>query len=208
MNQHIILISGRKGTGKDTLAEFLRPQYTRIAFADNIYEQVAEAFDFSVRNLRNRSTKETPDEALRIVLCGDEHFRNRCQELGLDLGVARSPRNILQLWGTEYAQDRFGKSYWADQVVDVLSRNPNASFVIPDLRFNHEAEVVYAYAEAAGAKVAVFRVERNDFPYVDLDTHVSETELEAYPLVDLVVYNETGKPELMIGQIEDWIADV
>lgn len=203
--QHVILICGKKGAGKDTLAEFLRPGFTRIAFADAIYHQVSEAFDISVRELRHRSIKELPVTTLAIKRCKVKEFIERCRELGLDLECARSPREILQLWGTEYAHHRFGTTYWVDLVVDTLKEFSTTDFVIPDLRYPHEAKAINEYLSSIGGTTTVFRVTREGLPKDPTSSHDSETSMDNYEFIDLVVINEPGNPDSMRSQISTWL---
>lgn len=204
-NQHIILICGKKGAGKDTLAEFFRPAYLRTAFADAIYVQTSKSFDVPIRELRHRAIKEIPVTTLAIKRCSDKDFVARCEELGLDLECPRSPREVVQLRGTEYAQHRFGKYHWADQVVEEFRENPTTDFVVPDLRFPHEAERVNEYAESVGATVTVFRVLRPDLVPTKESAHVSEQSMDDYSLIDLVIHNEPGNPDSMRSQIASWL---
>lgn len=67
---------GAKGSGKDTLALHLVKNFgfTRLAFADKLYQEVAEAFGVTVEFLQNRETKETPTSALSLSRCNNKDF--------------------------------------------------------------------------------------------------------------------------------------
>lgn len=102
---HIIGLHGLPGSGKDTLAEFYvnRLGYTRLAFADVVYREVAEAFGVSEADLRSREWKTSPQEALQVRKCADAGFVDMVASgFPRFLSGLRSSREILQLWGTEY----------------------------------------------------------------------------------------------------------
>jgi hypothetical protein len=108
--------------GKDTVADYLALKgFVRVAFADNLKKEVAEAYRTTVARLEERELKETAQPYLALIRCHDAEFI----EVALThLGLAesrfgdpspenaarlhaamispRSPRWVTQLWGTEY----------------------------------------------------------------------------------------------------------
>lgn len=148
----VIGVMGGKGAGKDTLANYLVSDrnFKRIAFADALYKQVADAFKVTVEFLQNRDTKELPLSAMALKNCKDPSFVKALIELNViegnesDYSIDRSPRQIMQWWGTEYRRkSSFGyDAYWLDIVKDVIDKNPNISYVITDVRFNNEADFI------------------------------------------------------------------
>lgn len=68
----IIALCGAAGAGKDTVAEML--PLKKLAFADKLYEEVAEEFNVTVTWLRDRDVKDNPQQSLfgmtgREALC-------------------------------------------------------------------------------------------------------------------------------------------
>lgn len=213
--QHIIGLLGLKGSGKDTCAKYLVTQhgYKRIAFADALYHEVAMAFGVTVEFLGNRDTKEKDLPQLALVHCKDEGFiRTVREEEGVlaepdyqkFLHKPRSPRFILQLWGTEYRRRRGVDDYWLRIISAVISAEPNQNFVITDVRFNNEANFVEALN---GILVRVRRLalearEAAERAKNGTAAHPSETELLARP-VDHELINEEGNPDsLQEGVVE------
>lgn len=168
----VIGFIGLKGSGKDTCAQYLVDQknFKRAAFADKLYNEVAEAFGVTVEFLGNRDTKETPLKELTIANCKDTQFGAIIQELkNKELDIQRqerqaaiasgrpvtavvipekfgatdwlSPRQIMQFWGTDYKRKYVKDSYWLDVVKDEISNNPR-DYVITDVRFNNEANFI------------------------------------------------------------------
>lgn len=131
----LIALTGRIGTGKDEIADALVRNYnfTKMAWADPLYDESAANFDFPVEVMKVRETKEEPHPLLCAEFSKDPHFTQIMLKAvgygaepvdGKDsitledaLRVQFSPRQILQYWGTEYrrAQDH---GYWVNRVND------------------------------------------------------------------------------------------
>lgn len=156
--QKVVGLVGLRGSGKDTAAQFLVDLgWRRIAFADALYLEVAEAFGVTIEFLQRRETKETPLQELALQNCKDDIFvacvlaieDARFTAEGLphpgvvaQLSAPRSPREILQLWGTEYRRQMYNDDYWRAQVQRTIQANPDVNFVITDVRFPDEGHLV------------------------------------------------------------------
>lgn len=145
----LIGLTGANGAGKDTVASMLAglirssDQKTAVlAFADALYEEVAQAFGVTVERLKHRTTKETPSFEFRLVECKDEAFRNRFEmELWRE---HRSPRQILQWWGTEYRRAQ-QPDYWVQRLQDKAAEMAAAGIthiIVSDVRFADEAAAI------------------------------------------------------------------
>lgn len=166
----IIALTGLAGAGKDTVADTLvtHAGFTKIAFADALRSEVAEAFGLGDRYgiLSDRAGKEQPHNLLALVRCGYGDLAAsefvQCMagaaatldDPDLDytalVDAPRSPRQIMQLWGTEYrrAQD---PDYWTTQararigqLMVAGEREGYTRIVITDCRFDNEAATVRA----------------------------------------------------------------
>lgn len=178
----IIGLHGKASAGKDTFADCLkRHGFVKRGFADPIYEEAAAAFGVTVAWLRDRSRKELPQDELMLSKCRDDGFLDSILSPGCD--IPRSPRWILQQWGTEYrrAQDI---DYWLRQAaifckaaLDTGARG----VVFVDTRFENEAE----WVRSAGG--VIVDVRRPGAPDVE-GGHVSAV---GFPprLIDHVIYN-------------------
>ncbi|KVP75335.1 hypothetical protein [Burkholderia ubonensis] len=156
--QKVVGLVGLRGSGKDTAAQFLVAKgWRRIAFADALYLEVAEAFGVTVEFLQRRETKETPQPELALINCKDEVFvgcflaydeaRQKAEgapqpSILTQLSQPRSPREILQVWGTEYRRQMYTDDYWRAQVAKVVKAHPETNFVITDVRFPDEGHLV------------------------------------------------------------------
>lgn len=194
----IIGFMGTKGHGKDTCASFLIKErgYLQASFAKALYEEVACAFGVTVEFLQNRTTKETPLSELALEKCIDvsfvECFLEDTRQTGPDaISAQRSPREILQIWGTEYRRHRGIDSYWVDIVGRLIAQNPEGKYVITDVRYPNE----HTYLREMGAKLV--RVRRPDLEAQEAlladatAMHSSETAAKSLS-ADAVFVNEVG----------------
>lgn len=206
--QHVVGLLGLRGSGKDTAANVLIAKgYQRLSFGDPIYREVTDAFGVTVAYLQDRKLKETPRPELALAFCRDRRFVSLVMALAAKAGEAfqnweflhrpRSPREILQVWGTEYRRDCFGLEYWLDQVRQHIRRNPNTNFVLTDVRYPNEAELVTV--EFGGSLGRVIR------PALDIADarllHPSEATMQNYP-VQHVFVNEEGQLGALLCAVE------
>lgn len=200
MVQKIVLLAGKKGSGKDTLADLVKPHFERASFADPLYREVQEAFGLEDQSiLRNRDTKEALLDCMAVEFCRDLQFVNVALSLGMDITAPQSPRRILQLWGTEYRQMTDGREYWVDLLIDFIKATPYVDYCIPDLRFPHEYAGLFDYSISHNADITVFKIER-DVEDDSTSGHASETALEGFDIFDHVILNVEGNPESMAEQ--------
>lgn len=196
----VLALAGPKECGKDTVADFLVTHcgFVKLAFADALRAEVSDAFGIEPLHLVRRETKEHPMSALALAKCGSDGFVGRMiinhQESGGTgvLEAPRSPRQIMQWWGTEYrrAQD---PDYWTKQTgarISYMMRERIAHrFVITDCRFDNEADMV---RQVHGGHVwQVTRPGRE----VPAGSHVSETTGEAFK-PEAVIDNSGSLQEL------------
>lgn len=223
--QEIIGLLGVKGAGKDTAAAVLMKnfEFQRVAFADALYEEVADAFGVTVQFLGNRDTKELPQDEFRLLNCTNSGFVETVmdiaeeQEKFIDVTTPLSARWVLQLWGTEFRRIREGHdSYWLDRVDEIISANPDINYVITDVRFineakyvankNHQAEHASSRSEGRNVRVRRLELEASEAKERALNgtaSHFSEVELLGYP-VDFEAFNEDGRPEVLANALINW----
>ena len=132
----LIALCGAAGAGKDTVAD-MRPA-RKLAFADALYREVAEAWGVEQHVLRCRETKELESPILSVAHCKDLGFRTNCWR---DFhNRPRSPRQILQWWGDyRRAQD---PDYFVNSLLWAIQNDGKTDHVITDVRFPNEAALV------------------------------------------------------------------
>lgn len=157
----LIALSGAAGAGKDTAADILQTHlgFFRLAFADALRHEICSAWSVEPVTLTARSTKEVPTGALALKHCADDAYIARMAELARERGDpqpdtvltrARSPREIMQTWGTEYRRQH-DPDYWVRQLarhIELLRnethRTPCAAMriVVTDCRFANEVRAL------------------------------------------------------------------
>ena len=158
----LIAISGRIGSGKDTVAGYLVKQhgFVRYSWATPVKDSVAAVFGWDRYSLEGltpacRQWREDVDVwwARRL---GIPHL---------------SPRWVLQYYGTDVMREHFHSDIWVAAGERRLLELGDRDVVISDTRFVNEAECV---RKLGGVTL---RVERESS---STDTHASERELLDY----------------------------
>lgn len=148
---HIIGLCGLAGTGKDTVADVLvaHAGFRKLAFADALRAEVADAFGEEPLLFTRRETKDTPHPRLTLRRAPVGFTGAVIVSLGLAdtfgdisdfLDTPRSPRQMLQWWGTEYRR-RQHPDYWVHKLTQLINfylMNNERRFVITDCRFDNE----------------------------------------------------------------------
>lgn len=121
----LIGLCGAAGSGKGSAAKRLVDGYgyLELAFADPIYQAVSAITGMSVPLMKKRSNKEAP-----LPHCG-----------------GKSPRELLQLLGTEFGRGMIHEDIWVMRTMRTvaLARKEGAEgCVITDVRFDNEAVAI------------------------------------------------------------------
>lgn len=192
MKTNLIALTGFAGVGKDTVADLLvtHCHFRKLAFADALYGEVATAFGVDVAYLRHPSTKNIPIAALAMRRAPRDFLaavalsvpglpRDVGGNLAAEwLDAARSPRQILQWWGTEYRRNQ-QPNYWVQRLalkLHEMARNGACRFVVTDCRFENEAQCI------RGAGGVIWQVKRPDIDAATTaeGTHVSVTSGDVF----------------------------
>jgi len=144
----IIGICGLIGSGKGTVADFLVEQrgFTKISFADRLKDGVASVFNWD-REMLEGNTDESRAWREKV----DPYWST-------ETGHPITPRLVLQLFGTDCMRNGFFDGIWVSLVKKQLLENPDSNFVIPDVRFENEANMI----RSIGGKL--WRVKRGTDP--------------------------------------------
>lgn len=148
----LIGVSGVAGSGKDSVGDVLVKKYgfQKFSFSDQLYEEVSKAFDVRIEDLKSRSLKEVPNDHLKLKYCRDSGFTRAlshalfCTKGYGYGGVPMSPREILQLWGTEYRRHQ-DPNYWIKRSKDWFDALPPGSRAVNvSVRFPNEMDWIHA----------------------------------------------------------------
>ena len=202
----IIGICGLISCGKGTVADILVDDHSfeKISFADKLKDAVSLMFDWP----RDMLEGETPDS--RYWREQEDTFWTK------ETGRSVTPRLVLQEFGTDCMRNGFYDGIWVSMVKQKIINNPNTEFVIPDVRFRNEQNVI---RELGGE---VWQVKRGADPewfgsaILDNQTdnklmspyniHPSEWKwIDTNDKFDSILYND-GTIEDLRSQVEDHLA--
>lgn len=157
----IIAICGAKRSGKDVLAEHLvgKYNYERIAFAEPLKHAIKTLFNFD-------------DEQVGI---GKDTGTGKKDAFDERWGI--TPRAALQFFGTEVMQEKIQellpdikRNFFANTLKNYIKTKMEANeeqrFVISDLRFLHEYEVLFSIPKIRKDDIAIIRVIRPDTSFL------------------------------------------
>ena len=209
-------ITGLAGDGKDTVADLLRTHCgaRTLAFADALRQEIVDAFCIEELLLTRRATKELPLPALALNNCTDRAFVDRMvvhymagaidggvEGERISLTAPRSPRQIMQWWGTEYRRSQ-NDAYWvshAHQHMQWLSKSQHADLVVlSDVRFVNEANLVRRWGGQ------IWQIKRPGLGLAH-GAHASEVTGDHYA-PDAVIVNAHDSRHLQAQVLSVWAA--
>ena len=183
---HLLGLTGHAGVGKDTVADLLvaHARFRKLAFADALRGEIANAFSLSLDELSTPHLKNVETVGLRMRLAPRDFLaavvlslsaaapdhRTPLSDAWLD--QPRSPRQIMQWWGTEYRRAQSPR-YWTQQLINRLAyyrREGETRFVVTDVRFDNEADSL----RMAGGEI--WQVIRPGFAGQAENAHISATD--------------------------------
>ena len=128
----IIGLCGFAGSGKGTLADILVENhgFRKISFATKLKDTASVMFGWD-RDLLEGITDES--RAWREEV--DEYWSNELEQ-------EITPRIMLQLFGTDCVRKNLHNNIWVSIVKKTLIDNPDVNWVIPDVRFPNEVDVI------------------------------------------------------------------
>lgn len=184
MKKHLFGLTGYAGVGKDTVADLLVVQgFRKMAFADALRGELANAFEVGIDTFTNPIAKERPQQALSLsrapaefraflVMAQPRESTDANGAVRDDwLQEPRSPRQLMQWWGTEYRR-RQSPRHWLTVMHNKLTfhmRNGERRFVITDCRFENEVDLV----RAMGGEI--WQVTRPGYDGAKEGNHISAT---------------------------------
>ena len=183
----IIGLNGLAGVGKDTAADFLvaQHQFSKVAFGDAIKIELADAYKISVDIFNDRKTKEIDTPTLSLEKCSNSDFvfkiSENCQDHDLVtfLSLPRSPRWVMQQWGTEYRRKHFGHDYWTKKLAKRIESTAG-NIVVTDVRLDNEAEFI------SKLEGDIWQINRRNISAVN--SHSTEKGIAPY-FIDQIINN-------------------
>ena len=147
----MIGLVGKKGSGKDTMADFLVSDYgyRKLAMADPLKKACKILFDFSDAQLSDHQEKERVDERWGI-----------------------SPRQAFQTMGTDLIRKHIFDDFWLRRADMEVGHYLEENMVVSDIRFPNEAQWVKNHGGI------LIRIHSPCLIVPEEDTHSSEVLME------------------------------
>lgn len=191
----ILGISGKRGAGKDLLANILHYRgFRNYPFAGVLKDKVRQELQLT-KEQTDGKLKESPTKFLR---------RNYTNENGLE--VAQSvwtPREIMIEYGKFYRG--FDPLFWVKKVFESLKVLPDTSLItISDVRFKNEADYI---KEQGGKLIRLERDPKLNIYKTELNDP-SETELDSYQGFDYIVPAENNQNPQDLERVADKITQI
>lgn len=180
MNEPVIIaLSGKKGSGKNTIASHLVDSFAReykgprngvpfcitLAFADSL-----KGFCIDVLGLSKEQCYGTDDEKNTSTRYNWMNTPPMYNDLPWGEGFMTG-RQVMQIFGTECVRQWFG-NVWAEATIRKILKEQPALAIVTDNRFPSEVDAILGHS-----KGYVIRLTRS--PY-EQDEHESEIALDDY----------------------------
>ena len=177
----LILLSGKKGTGKDTFASYFK-YFENIALADALKSQL-----FSIIN---EILNVTPK-----IMLGDMYSnKDLIINTPLEDGNKYSIRYWLQQYG-QWMKKIFGLYYWCDIVIKTIRENfPDRNIIVTDIRFPYE---IQRLKEELSDSYSIYtiRITRKT-GFVDNDSSETSFDICAAGTFDFIIDNNGSLEDL------------
>lgn len=193
MKKTIILIAGKKRSGKNYTAEMLQNMFLKkgiscetFSFAEPLKDIVAKTFLITPSELEDY--KNSPD---RYKVSVKDRVEDTLKEL-------TDFRQILNDLGTPIMKSYFGENIWVNLTENKIKKSQSNVILIPDFRFPVE------YLQMKDTKVHTIKVNREGLEYSDL---ISENSLNDF-VFDYVIDNNVEGYSKLMEQLEDIIKEI
>jgi len=185
-------ITGRKGHGKDTLARLIAeadPGFIIVHFADALKQMASRIFEMPENIFYDNTQKEqlfsTPIKLDNFITFMRSETGLEIQPIGLS---AVSPRELMQLFGTEYVR-KARENFWTQILISDITCSRHNKFIVSDVRFPDEMKAI----KGIGGKI--IKVVKTDAP-IETGGHASEAEVDNL-IPDLLIGVKIGDINLL-----------
>lgn len=179
----LIGISGKKGSGKDTVADMIQELTSQSweikKFADTLKDMVCLLIGCTREQLEDRDFKEKElGEEWWCYPLSEKNEMGEFEDVLLDYNLYKAPpeylrkttpRLILQLLGTEGVRNVIHPNAWVNATMSPYNKD-RSNWLITDMRFPNE------FMEVCNKDGITLRIERPDIK--SDDQHPSETALD------------------------------
>ena len=179
----VIGISGKIGTGKSTLANYMADMlgWDKMSFGDPVKQEASKRFGFPIEWCYSEQGKNKHVSVRKDFIDYDPNLDKLVQYF---TPGEPTVRKMLQWWGTDVRRKQ-DPDYW----IKTMEKSINGNVIIDDVRFHGEAEMVKRLGGT------LIRVE----PYIGWEcdekiaNHQSETDLDDYNKWDMKIFPDKGE---------------
>lgn len=212
MKSNVIAIGGLKGSGKSTVGNHLveRCGLKPLAFADPIKQMVKLAFpkvtDEQLWGPSDKREELLLDYPVSVCpFCGSDTVLSSyvtkhettplwCTTCNQTFPPFLTARVLCQTLGSEWGR-RMHEDVWIDRAFDTVNASPDASFVVTDCRFEHQAVL-----ERGGITMLLTRGMRRL-----VRTPEARYVRDAFAPADLAAaMSHTSESAILDSQLSDW----
>lgn len=173
MQKIILVISGKKASGKDLLGTYLKYYgFGKVSFAEALKRVARQLFKLTIEQT-DGALKEKPTK----YMWG---------------GMVATPRRIMVEIGQFFRS--FDPDWWVTQAIEIINgKGAGARIYIPDARFPNEISRIKQIPDSMVVTIRLNRaVEERDkvYPGCTKSEDISETALDDYPNFDYVLAPE------------------
>jgi hypothetical protein len=181
----LIAFLGKKGSGKDTAADFMIKNhgFIKYVFADPLKKGLKCFFNLTDQQLYDEKLKEEIDPRWGVSP------RKLMQTIGTDIFQYLIHEILPELKGEH-------RNHWVtlfkEWYLDLKKKDPNLKIVIADARFLNEVKTIN---ELGGIVCKIIRPSRGNN-----DQHLSENEINQIPdqLIDNVIINDGSLDDIYL----------
>lgn len=191
MNKDLIGISGKAGSGKNTVASFLQDidnSFEQKAFAAKLKRIASILTGIPIEQFEDQEFKKTFLDSEWSTYIETMPFADLTKT---NMELRMTVRELLQKIGTDCMRGNIHDNVWvnalfADWRGPKMDEHHPSKWIITDVRFPNEYQAI---KDRGGI---VLRIER---PGIELMDHPSETSLDNHEF-DYIIYNDGNTPEL------------
>lgn len=229
--QRIIQLTGYKGSGKDTFANYVIKKYPglhpiKLAYADPLKDIAFElikafygpnvSFTSDIDKRNDNTNKDGAVETVKREDFDDSNKKERAIHGSKFWGYTSQERDLTirelcQYLGTEIFRDRIDENLWVKLMITriqrTISQNPNCQLImISDYRYPNELEYLRENIPDNKWMIHSLRIERKQLPSGQYNHHRSEMSINNL-LVDMIIENN-GSLEDFYRNIDEYLRNI
>lgn len=219
MKHNVVILSGKMGSGKDTLAKKLERAFNDnnrtvhiIAYADALRDELDKIVklikQFKQPDKIARALSVSEDEVKKVIAIFDTDY----QFSEVNYSMKNRPtryRELLQYWGTEVRRKQ-NDNYWVDKVKDKIHKRllyTDDIFIVTDARFVNEIAALKEF-NPVSVRLEVPKnilekrlMKRDNYLNKKTENHSSECSLDNYKKFTYVFDRDAQYPEKVFNSI-------